>query len=92
LHFRRSGGEVAQILAVERQDLRGLPLSLRKTNLARLLARRPDGIFVAPFEQGEIGPDLLRAEARIRLMSGCRISSNACAHKRLVSALGATSR
>jgi hypothetical protein len=24
----------------------------------RLLARRPDGIFVAPFEQGEIGPDL----------------------------------
>jgi bifunctional non-homologous end joining protein LigD len=41
-------------------DLRKLPLSLRKTNLARLLARRPDGIFVAPFEQGEIGPDLFR--------------------------------
>jgi hypothetical protein len=41
--------------------LRGLPLSLRKQNLARLLARRPDGIFVAPFEQGEIGPDLFRA-------------------------------
>jgi bifunctional non-homologous end joining protein LigD len=35
-------------------------LSLRKTNLARLLARRPDGIFLAPFEQGEIGPDLFR--------------------------------
>jgi hypothetical protein len=34
-------------------DLRSLPLSLRKTNLARLLALRPDGIFVAPFEQGE---------------------------------------
>jgi bifunctional non-homologous end joining protein LigD len=34
---------------------------VRKTNLARLLARRPDGIFVAPFEQGEIGPDLFRA-------------------------------
>jgi bifunctional non-homologous end joining protein LigD len=27
---------------------------MRKTNLARLLARRPDGIFAAPFEQGEI--------------------------------------
>jgi len=27
----------------------------------RLLARRPDGIFVNPFEQGEIGPDLFRA-------------------------------
>jgi ATP-dependent DNA ligase len=34
---------------------------MRKTNLARLLTRRPDGIFVAPFEQGEIGPDLFRA-------------------------------
>ena len=33
---------------------------MRKTNLARLLARRPDGIFVAPFEAGEIGPDLFR--------------------------------
>jgi hypothetical protein len=26
-------------------DLRELPLSMRKTNLARLLARRPEGIF-----------------------------------------------
>jgi bifunctional non-homologous end joining protein LigD len=26
----------------------------------RLLARRPDGIFAAPFEQGDIGPDLFR--------------------------------
>jgi bifunctional non-homologous end joining protein LigD len=42
-------------------DLRKLPLSMRKTNLARLLARRPDGIFIAPFELGEIGPDLFRA-------------------------------
>ena len=25
------------------------------------LANRPDGIFVAPFEAGEIGPDLFRA-------------------------------
>jgi hypothetical protein len=36
------------ILALDGEDLRGLPLSLRKTNLDRLLARRPDGIFVAP--------------------------------------------
>jgi len=42
-------------------------LSLRKTNLARLLARRPDGIFVAPFEQGEIGPDLFRAACKMGL-------------------------
>jgi bifunctional non-homologous end joining protein LigD len=33
---------------------------MRKTNLARLLARRPEGIFVSDFEQGEIGPDLFR--------------------------------
>jgi ATP-dependent DNA ligase len=47
-------------LALDGNDLRKLPLSLRKTNLARLLARRPDGIFLAPFEQGEIGVDLFR--------------------------------
>ena len=44
------------VLAMDGEDLRQLPLSQRKINLARLLARRPDGIFVAPFEQGEIGP------------------------------------
>ena len=33
---------------------------MRKTNLARILARRVDGIFVSEFEQGEIGPDLFR--------------------------------
>ena len=49
------------ILALDGDDLRKLPLSLRKTNLARLLARRPEGIFVSDFEQGEIGPNLFRA-------------------------------
>ena len=44
------------ILALDGEDLRPLPLSLRKTNLARLLARRPDGIFVAPFERGRDRP------------------------------------
>jgi hypothetical protein len=42
-----------------------LPLSRRKTNPARLLARRPDGIFVAPLEPGEIGPDLFRAACNV---------------------------
>jgi bifunctional non-homologous end joining protein LigD len=46
------------VLAIDGDDLRDLPLSLRKTNLQRLLARRPDGIFISQFEQGEIGPDL----------------------------------
>jgi bifunctional non-homologous end joining protein LigD len=48
------------VLALDGEDLRKLPLIMRKTNLSRLLARRPDGIFIAPFEQGEIGPDLFR--------------------------------
>jgi bifunctional non-homologous end joining protein LigD len=64
LHSRQHDDEVQlyafDILALDGQDLRELPLTMRKTNLARLLARRPDGIFVAPFEQGEIGPDLFR--------------------------------
>jgi ATP-dependent DNA ligase len=40
---------------------------MRKTSLARLLARQPDWIFVAPFEQGEIGPDLFRAACNMGL-------------------------
>jgi ATP-dependent DNA ligase len=71
LHSRRHDDEVQlyafDILALDGEDLRGLPLSMRKTNLARLLARRPDGIFVAPAEQGEIGPDLFRAACRMGL-------------------------
>src|SRR6201994_4875972 len=47
-------------LAMDGDDLRDLPLSMRKANLARLLARRPDGIFTNSFEQGEIGPELFR--------------------------------
>ena len=62
LHSRKHEEEVQlyafDVLALDGDDLRPLPLSMRKTNLARLLARRPDGIFV---EQGEIGPDLFRA-------------------------------
>jgi ATP-dependent DNA ligase len=54
-------------LALDGEDLGALPLSLRKTKLARHLARRPDGIFVAPFEQGEIGPDLFRAACNMGL-------------------------
>jgi bifunctional non-homologous end joining protein LigD len=45
-------------LMLDGDDLRKLPIAMRKTNLARLLARRPDGIFISDFEQGEIGPDL----------------------------------
>ena len=40
---------------------------MRKANLERLLARRPEGIFINPFERGEIGPDLFRAACRMGL-------------------------
>ena len=50
------------------EDLRELTLSVRKTHLARLLARCSEGIFIAPFEQqGEIGPDLFKASCDIGL-------------------------
>jgi ATP-dependent DNA ligase len=71
LHSRQQDEEVQlyafDILALDGEDLRGLPLSMRKTNLAQLLHGRPDGIFVAPFEQGEIGPDLFRAACSMGL-------------------------
>ena len=43
-----------------RRSQEAAALSMRKTNLARILTRRIDGIHVAPFEQGEIGPELSR--------------------------------
>jgi bifunctional non-homologous end joining protein LigD len=71
LHSGKHNEEVQlcafDVLAMDGDDLRDLPLSMRKANLARLLARRPDGIFVSDFEQGEIGPDLFRAACRMGL-------------------------
>ena len=64
LHSRKHDHEVEfyafDILVSDGEDIRKLPLTMRKTNLARLLARRVDGIFLSDFEQGEIGPDLFR--------------------------------
>jgi len=54
------------ILALNGDDLRSLPLSMRKAHLERLLVRRPDGIFISSFDQGEIGPDLFRAACSAR--------------------------
>ncbi len=64
LHSRKHDDEVQfyafDMLVSASDDLRKLPLSMRKANLAWLLARRVDGIFLSDFEQGEIGPDLFR--------------------------------
>jgi bifunctional non-homologous end joining protein LigD len=68
LHSRQHDEEVQfcafDILVEGDDDLRKLPLHLRKTSLQQLLARRPEGIFVNPFERGEIGPDLFLAARR----------------------------
>ena len=65
LHSRKQNHEVQlcafDVLAMDGEDLRSLPLAKRKTSLDRLLRGRSDGIFVNPFEQGAIGPDLFRA-------------------------------
>jgi bifunctional non-homologous end joining protein LigD len=64
LHSRQHDEEVQfygfDMLVSDGDDIRNLPLSMRKASLARLLARRVDGIFLSAFEQGEIGPDLFR--------------------------------
>jgi bifunctional non-homologous end joining protein LigD len=71
LHSKQHDEEVQlyafDILALDGDDLRKLPLHLRKNNLARLLARRADGIQAAPFEQGEIGHHLFKAACDMRL-------------------------
>jgi ATP-dependent DNA ligase len=71
LHSRRHNAEVQlyafDLLALDGDDLRKLPLHLRKNNLSRLLARRPEGIFISEFEQGEIGPDLFRQACKFGL-------------------------
>jgi bifunctional non-homologous end joining protein LigD len=64
LHSRKHDNEVQfyafNMLVSDGDDVRKLPLSMRKASLSRLLARRVDGIFLSDFEQGEIGPDLFR--------------------------------
>jgi bifunctional non-homologous end joining protein LigD len=71
LHSGRHGDEVQlyafDVLAMDGDDLRDLPLSMRKASLAKLLRGRPDGMFIAPFENGEIGPDLFREACKFGL-------------------------
>src|SRR4029077_21071949 len=71
LHSRKHDHEVQlyafDCLALGGDDLTRLPLHLRKQNLAQLLRGRWEGIFVAPFGRGEIGPILFEAACRMGL-------------------------
>ncbi|MBR1026838.1 MULTISPECIES: DNA ligase [Bradyrhizobium] len=71
LHSGRHNAE-AQLYALDLvglagDDLRQLPLFERKAELGRLLRGRAEGIFVAPFEPGAIGPDLFAAACEMGL-------------------------
>ena len=63
LHSRKHDAEVEfyafDILVSDGDDLRRLPLSMRKATLARLLARRVDGIFYQRLRTGRDRPGLI---------------------------------
>lgn len=71
LHSNRHNDEAQlyafDVLALDGDDLRERPLFERKARLGKLLRGRPQGIFVAPFESGAIGPDLFEAACRMAL-------------------------
>lgn len=71
LHSGKQNAEVQlcafDVQSIDGDDVRDLPLSMRKANLDRLLRGRTDGIFVNPFEVGPIGPDLFRAACNMGL-------------------------
>jgi ATP-dependent DNA ligase len=52
-HNERGQFYAFDMLAGDGEDQRQLPLSLRKTNLARLLKRRISGVFIAEYEQAK---------------------------------------
>lgn len=55
------------LVAFGGEDLRDEPLHARKAQLDKLLRGRPQGIFIAPFEPGEIGLSLFEAACRMGL-------------------------
>lgn len=71
LHSNKNNAEAQlyafDLVAMAGEDLRDTPLLDRKAKLEKLLKGRSQGIFVAPFERGEIGPELFTAACRMRL-------------------------
>lgn len=64
LHSRKHDREAQlyafDMLALEEEDMRPLPLSERKDRLADLIRKPTPGLFLADYEQGSIGPELFR--------------------------------
>jgi bifunctional non-homologous end joining protein LigD len=59
-HDKRAQFYAFDMLAGDGEDFRPQALVLRKSNLARLLKRTVNGIFIAEYEQGDIGDVLFR--------------------------------
>jgi bifunctional non-homologous end joining protein LigD len=66
-HDKRAQFYAFDLLAGEGKDLRELPLSVRKVGLAQLLSEPVDGIFIAEYEQGDIGDVLFRVACNMGL-------------------------
>jgi bifunctional non-homologous end joining protein LigD len=66
-HGKRAQFYAFDMLAGDGEDYRPRALVLRKVNLARLLRRRVDGIFIADYEEGDVGQELFRAACRMHL-------------------------
>jgi bifunctional non-homologous end joining protein LigD len=66
-HDKRATLYAFDLLAGDGDDLRRLPLALRKAYLAELLADQIDGIFIAEYKQGEIGEVLFKVACNMGL-------------------------
>jgi bifunctional non-homologous end joining protein LigD len=66
-HDKRAMLCAFDMLAGDGEDLRGFPLALRKGGLAQLLADQVDGIFIAEYEQGDIGDVLFKIACNMGL-------------------------
>jgi bifunctional non-homologous end joining protein LigD len=78
---KRAQFHAFDVLASDGEDYRPLALSMRKAELARLLKRPVDGIFIAEYEQGDIGDVLFRV--------ACNMGLEGIVSKRLDRAYGA---
>jgi ATP-dependent DNA ligase len=100
-HDERAQFYAFDMLAGDGEDQRQLPLSLRKINLAWLLKRRIPGVFIAEYEEGEIGRDLFRVacnmgfEGIVSKRRDCACTPGKCTHwaprTRRIAGLGTSS-
>jgi ATP-dependent DNA ligase len=80
-HDKQAQFYAFDMLAEDGEDFRSRALAFRKAKLAQLLSCEVDGIFIAEYEQGEIGDLLFRV--------ACNIGLEGIVSKRLDRAYGA---